>query len=48
MSQAQKSQKIGIYGIIKSTGALAHLVERFYGIEEVRSSNLLCSTIFYA
>ena len=25
-------------------GALAHLVERFYGIEEVSSSNLLCST----
>ena len=26
-------------------GALAHLVERFHGMEEVRSSNLLCSTI---
>ena len=29
-----------------AVGALAHLVERFHGMEEVRSSNLLCSTIF--
>ena len=27
------------------TGVLAHLVERFYGIEEVTSSNLVHSTI---
>ena len=28
-----------------SSGVLAHLVERFYGIEEVTSSNLVHSTI---
>ncbi len=27
-------------------GVLAHLVERFHGMEEVRSSSLLHSTIF--
>ena|GEM_PF-2918256 len=26
-------------------GALAHLVERFHGMEEARSSSLLCSTM---
>ena len=41
-------QKIITYGIINGVGALAHLVERFHGMEEVRSSNLLCSTIFCA
>ena len=41
-------QKIITYDIINGVGALAHLVERFHGMEEVRSSNLLCSTIFYA
>ncbi len=46
MKQARKWKIFCIYAIIKPTGALAHLVERFYGIEEVRSSNLLCSTIF--
>ena len=29
---------------LHNSGALAHLVERFHGMEEVRSSNLLCST----
>ncbi len=32
---------------IKTQGALAQLVARFNGIEEVRSSNLLCSTKFH-
>jgi hypothetical protein len=27
-------------------GALAHLVERFHGMEEVIGSNPICSTIF--
>ena len=27
-------------------GALAQLVERLHGMQEVRSSTLLCSTIF--
>lgn len=31
-----------------SIGALAQLIERFAGSEEVRSLNLLRSTIFYA
>lgn len=31
--------------LIKSCGALAQLVARFHGMEEVRGSNPLCSTI---
>ena len=32
------------YAKMRTFGVLAHLVERFHGMEEVRSSNLLHST----
>lgn len=32
--------------LLITIGVLAHLVERFHGMEEVRSSNLLHSTTF--
>lgn len=40
--------KLSTFAVLRKSmeGALAQLVERFNGIEEVKSSNLLCSTIF--
>ena len=35
---------LAVGSLSHTNGALAQLVERFHGMEEVRSSTLLCST----
>ena len=35
-----------VYILVEHFGALAQLVARFHGMEEVRGSNPLCSTLF--